>query len=100
MYHNYQTFKIMDTTTLSDFRANIKTMLDRTADGHEPLIVKRQQGEDVIVMSLSDYNSHRETISLMSNPENAIRLMQSVAEHRSGKAFDVKLEELESFIAK
>lgn len=90
----------MDTTTLSDFRANIKTMLDKTADGHEPLIVTRQQGEDIVVMSLSDYNAHRETISLMSNPANAIRLMQSVAEHREGKAFDIKLEELESFIVK
>jgi prevent-host-death family protein len=90
----------MDTATLSDFRANIKTMLDRTADSHEPLIVTRQQGEDVVVMSLSDYNSHRETISLMSNPANAIKLMQSIAEHRAGKMNDVKFEELESFITK
>lgn len=90
----------MKTASLSDFRANIKQMLDRTADCHEPLIVKRQQGEDVIVMSLSDYNSHKETVSLMSNPANAIKLVRSIEEHRDGKLIQVKNDELISFVQK
>lgn len=70
--YNHKTKK-MGTKTFSDFRANLKFILDNTADSYEPLIVKRQQGEDVIVMSLSDYNAHKETISLLSNPANAIK---------------------------
>ncbi|MDH6311057.1 antitoxin YefM [Dysgonomonas sp. PFB1-18] len=90
----------METASLSDFRANIKQLLDQTADSHEPLIVKRQQGEDIIVMSLSDYNSHRETVSLMSNPANAIKLMQSIEEHKAGKVINVSIDELDAFISK
>jgi antitoxin YefM len=88
----------MDTTTFSDFRANLKSILDKTSDNHEPLIVTRQQGEAVVVLSLSDYNSHKETVSLMSNPANAIKLMQSISEHKTGNVFDVKFNELESLI--
>ena len=88
----------METKNYSDFRANLKTALDMIVYNHEPLIVKRQQGEDVVVMSLSDYNSHKETVSLLSKPANAIKLMQSIAEHRAEKTNKIDINELDKFI--
>lgn len=90
----------MRTTTFSDFRTNLKTHLDETTRDCEPLLVTRQQGDAVVVMSLDEFNSHRTTVSLLSTPEKAIKLMKSIEEHRSGELMNVDMTNLTQFLEK
>ena len=90
----------MKTTSFSDFRTNLKTHLDSASQDHEPLLVTRQQGEAVVVMSLAEYNSHQTTVSLLSTPEKAIKLMKSIEEYKRGEYMTVDMTSLNQFLDK
>lgn len=51
---------------------------------HSPLYVTRAKGEDVVVLSKSDYESMQETFYLLQSPENAKRLMKGIEEYENG----------------
>ncbi|MGH9928877.1 MAG: type II toxin-antitoxin system Phd/YefM family antitoxin [Pyrinomonadaceae bacterium] len=44
-----------------------------------------EKGEKVVLVSLDEFNSWKETIYLLSNPANAAHLRQSMAEERAGQ---------------
>jgi len=52
----------------------------------EPRIVVTDQGGQVVLMLLDEFNSWKETLYLLGNPANAAHLRQSVAEAESGRA--------------
>jgi antitoxin YefM len=75
----------MDITTYSNFRQNLKSFLDTIFENKTPLFVTRSKGEDVVVLSKSDYESMEETIYLLSSPKNAERLASGIKEYEQGK---------------
>ncbi|MCS6457059.1 type II toxin-antitoxin system Phd/YefM family antitoxin, partial [Burkholderia thailandensis] len=54
----------MSLLTFSEVRAGFKQALDAVCKDHEPTIIARQRGEHVVMISLEDYNSLRETLHL------------------------------------
>lgn len=74
----------MEITTYSNFRQNLKSFLDKVFVDHNPLFITRANGEDVVVLSKSDYESLTETLHLLGNPKNAERLLQGIEEHKKG----------------
>ncbi len=74
----------MDVTTYSKFRQNLKSHLDGVVNDQKALYVTRANGEDVVVLSKSDYESMQETYYLMSSPKNAERLMDALKELDEG----------------
>jgi antitoxin YefM len=82
----------MRATTVTDFRANIATMLDHVTNDHVPLFVTRNGGRNVVVVSAEDWAGMQETMYLMSSPANAERLLQAVADMKAGK---VEMHELD-----
>ena len=66
----------MDVTTYSNFRQNLKSHLDDVVNDQKALYVTRANGEDVVVLSKSDYEGLQETYYLMRSPKNAERLME------------------------
>ncbi|MDQ6960154.1 MAG: type II toxin-antitoxin system prevent-host-death family antitoxin [Mariprofundaceae bacterium] len=70
----------MQAVTYSALHANLSKAMQQVCEAHEPIIVTRQKADSVVVMSLEDYDGLRETCHLMSNPRNAMRLMQSIEE--------------------
>lgn len=74
----------MEITSYSNFRQNLKNFLDQVIGKHVPLFVTRANAEDVVVLSKSDYDSMQETFYLLSNPENARRLLEGIEEYKSG----------------
>jgi antitoxin YefM len=84
----------MKTTTSSHLRNNLAAILDRVADDHEPLVVTREAGKPAVVLiSLEDYASLEETRHLLRSPENARRLLTSVAELDEGRGGERALDE-------
>lgn len=74
----------MEITTYTDFRKQLKSYLDKITGTHAPLFVTRANGDDVVVLSKSDYESMEETFYLLKSPENAARLLQSIEDYKNG----------------
>ena len=75
----------MEITTYTAFRQHLKSFLDKVITEHSPLFVTRANGEDVVVISKSDYESMQETFYLLKSPRNAARLLDGIQEfERSG----------------
>lgn len=75
----------MQTVSFSDARNNLKAVLDRVVDDADVTIIHRRDAEDVVVMSLAEWNSWREMAYLLSSPANARRLYQAIAVLDAGK---------------
>ena len=75
----------MDIVTYSETRANLKAIMDRVVNDHVPIAITRQRGKPVVMVDLDDWNSMAETRYLLSTPNNARFLMESIAELDAGK---------------
>jgi antitoxin YefM len=51
----------------------------------------------MVVLARSDYESMKETLHLLGNPNNAKRLFDGIKEYEQGKVVTKSIEELESF---
>ena len=49
----------MLTTSISDFRKDIKRYFDKVTENFETLIINRGKDNGVVIMSLAEYNSLR-----------------------------------------
>ncbi len=70
--------------------------MDEVSANNKPLLIKRQNGKHIVLMSLSEFNSIEETHYLMSNPKNAARLNRSIQSLEQGKGILVDMEFFES----
>lgn len=81
----------MLTTTISDFRKDIKSYLDKVTSNFETLIINRGKDNGVVIMSLEEYNSLSATHHELSSKENEKRLDSAIQKLKSGKTFGKKL---------
>jgi antitoxin YefM len=75
----------MNILTFSEARAGLKTVMDEVCKDHAPTVITRVNGEHVVMLSLSDFNSIEETLYLLGSAKNAHRLMESIAQLKAGK---------------
>lgn len=76
----------MNAVNYSDLRKNLKTYLDRVYEDHETIIVARRDNENVVMISIDEYNSLVETAHLLSTEANARHLAESIRQARGGNA--------------
>ncbi|MDC7220976.1 MAG: type II toxin-antitoxin system prevent-host-death family antitoxin [Spirochaetales bacterium] len=76
----------MDAVSYTDLRLNLKLHMDKVYQDHEPLIVTRKNNQNVVMISLDDYNSLTETQYLLSSENNAVRLKRSLQDARRGNS--------------
>jgi antitoxin YefM len=81
----------MRTINFSDARSNLKAVLDRVVEDADVTIITRRDADDVVVMSLDNWNSWRETLHLMSSPANSGRLLKSIADLDAGRGRERRL---------
>ena len=75
----------MGYVSYTKLRQNLKKHLDSVCESRAPLVVTRQSGEPVVMMSLAEYERLEETLHLLRDPANAERLLQSIREAEQGK---------------
>jgi antitoxin YefM len=75
----------MDVMTYSDARKNLKSVMDKVVDDCSEAIITRRNGKAVVMVSLEEWNSIVETEYLLSSPENARRLRESIAQLDRGE---------------
>ncbi len=89
----YKLFSIMLTTTISDFRKDIKRYLDRVTENFETLIINRGKDSGVVIMSLDEYNSLAATNHELTSKTNEKRLDSAIEKLNSGVSFQKELLE-------
>lgn len=75
----------MNVLTFSEARAGLKSVMDDVCMDHSPAIITRQNGEAVVMLSLSDFSAIEETLYLLGSPKNASRLLASLEQLNAGK---------------
>lgn len=83
----------MNVVTFSELRTNLKEVIETSIDQHEPVVIRRANGEHMIMLSLRDYESLQETTYLLGTEANAAHLRRSLASLNQGKTFKKKLLE-------
>ena len=81
----------MLTTTLTDFRKDIKRYLDRVTENFETLIINRGKDRGIVVISLEEYNSLCATQHELSSRTNERRLDAAIEKLKSGNSSVRKL---------
>ncbi|HUW46380.1 MAG TPA: type II toxin-antitoxin system prevent-host-death family antitoxin [Dehalococcoidia bacterium] len=76
----------MDAVSYSALRQNLKSYMDKVYNDHDPLIITRKNNENLVLVSIDEYNSLIETSYLLSNEANADHLKKSIDQYNSGKA--------------
>ena len=83
----------MFTTTISDFRKDIKRYLDRVTENFETLIINRGKDSGVVIISLDEYNSLTATQPELSSKVNEQRLDSAIEKLSQGQSFQKELIE-------
>ena len=83
----------MLTTTISDFRKDIKNYLDKVTDNFETLIINRGKDNGVVIISLEEYNSLSATSHELSTRKNERRLDSAIEKLKKGSSFTKELAE-------
>lgn len=81
----------MITTTISNFRKDIKRYLDTVTNNFETLIINRGKDNGVVIMSLDEYNSLTATQHELSSKVNEKRLDSAIEKLKSGDSFEKRL---------
>lgn len=74
----------MKTMSYTESRARYAEMLDGVVNDREEVVITRAGHPSVVVMSLDDFESLRETAYLMRSPANARRLLDSMERLEAG----------------
>ena len=82
----------MKTATVTDFRNNMKSHLEKVEDDKDILILKGALNKDFVVLTLEQYNAMQETAHLLSTAANTKHLLESIAQHKSGTVIKKKIE--------
>ncbi|MBL1280186.1 MAG: type II toxin-antitoxin system Phd/YefM family antitoxin [Fluviicola sp.] len=82
----------MRVVNYTDLRVNLKKWMDLVINDVEELIIKRKNNKDLVLISLEEYNSLKETSYLLSGKNRDV-LMQSIEEYKKGNSEEHNLIE-------
>ena len=74
----------MKTMSYTESRARYAEVLDGVANDREEVVITRAGHDPVVIVSLEDYESLRETAYLMRSPANARRLLDAMERLEAG----------------
>lgn len=83
----------MRTMTYSESRAKYAETLSAVVNDREEVVITRAGHEPVVIVSLDDYESLKETAYLLKSPANARRLLGSIDRLEAGQGRQHDLHE-------
>lgn len=85
----------MKAVTYSNARKNLRSLIQDVCNNSEPaIIVGSRTDEQVVLISLSDYEAMEETAYLLSSPANRRHVMRSLKEADEGKVVGFSIDDL------
>jgi antitoxin YefM len=82
----------MEIVNYTDFRSNLKHWFDKVVNDVSDIIIKRKSGKDLVLISLDEYNSLKETTYLLTGKNRDI-LLNAIKELEAGKGVQKDLIE-------
>ena len=82
----------METVNYTDFRSNLKHWFDKVINDVSDIVIKRKSGKDLVLISLDEYNSLKETTYLLTGKNRDI-LLNSIKELEAGNEIEKELIE-------
>lgn len=82
----------METVNYTDFRSNLKYWFDKVINDVSDIIIKRKNGKDLVLISLEEYNSLKETTYLLTGKNRDV-LLNSIKELEAGNGIEKGLVE-------
>jgi antitoxin YefM len=82
----------METVNYTDFRSNLKHWFDKVINDVSDIVIKRKNGKDLVLISLDEYNSLKETTYLLTGKNRDV-LLNSIKELEAGKGVQKDLIE-------
>ena len=82
----------MEAVSYTDFRSNLKHWFDKVVNDVSDIIIKRKNGKDLVLISLDEYNSLKETTYLLTGKNRDV-LLHSIDELEAGDGFEKDLAE-------
>ena len=84
----------MRTTNFTDLRNNLKHYLDSVIDDSDTIVVNRNRSNGIVLLSLDEYNSLKETAYIMSSPVMVQRIKEAESEMNDGKGKVIPIDKL------
>ncbi|HCB07386.1 MAG TPA: prevent-host-death protein [Nocardioides bacterium] len=75
----------MKTMSYTESRARYAEVLDAVVEDREEIVITRAGHDPVVIVSLADFESLRETAYLMRSPTNARRLLDAMERLEAGE---------------
>lgn len=82
----------MKVVNYTDLRMNLKKWVDVVVNDVEELVIKRKNNKDLVLITLEEYNSLKETSYLLSGKNREV-LLKSLSESKKGKSKEHQLLE-------
>lgn len=76
----------MEVLNYTEFRKDLKASLDKVSNDEDVIIVSRGKNKNVVMLSLKEYNSWKETMYLLNSEKNRKRLEKSIKDFEKGKS--------------
>jgi len=89
----------MRTISFSAARANLAATFDAVINDAEEMVITRSGHEPVVVLSLQEYESMRETNYLLRSGANAERLLGAIHDLEAGQGVKRELIEVDEELA-
>lgn len=76
----------MEIVSYSKFRSNLKHWFDKVIDDVSDVVIQSERGEDLVLLSLDEYNSLKETAYLLTGKNREV-LLKSIKELENNEGF-------------
>lgn len=83
----------MTIVTVNEAKRRLDSIIEKVVSDAEPAVITTESGQQMVLMSLEEYNAWQETSYLLSNPANAAHLRQSIAQAQQGQVAEQALIE-------
>lgn len=92
--HDLIYLNTMKTVSYTLLRQNLSSILEEVETCKEKYFITRRKHSDAVLMDRDDYESIMETLHLLSSPENARRLLESIEDDKAEKYEEFKISDL------
>lgn len=82
----------MEIVNYTEFRSNLKYWFDKVIHDVSDIVIKRKSGKDLVLISLDEYNSLKETTYLLTGKNRDI-LLNAIKELEAGNGIEKDLIE-------
>ena len=79
----------MNVVSVPEDKNNLEQIISDIVTSMEPVIITTDGGQQMVLLSMKEFNSWQETLYLLSTSANTAHLQKSILEAQTGKTIEV-----------